>query len=124
VSGSFTALAKRAAMLLGEINYLYTHCKLSFDSRGLLDSWKLEPTDYEDRINIIEKLAKKNEITLQDCVYIGDDVNDIESLALKDIGLTIAFNCRKYQVQEFANVVIKSQDLRDVIPHLKFGTKA
>lgn len=124
VSGSFDALAERAAKLLGGIDSIKAHCKLNFDSRGFLDSWEIKRTDYEDRIPLIEGLIAKYRLSLQDCVYIGDDVNDIKALALKSFGLTIAFNCTKYQVQEFANVVIKSHDLRDIIPHLKFGSKA
>jgi len=121
VSGSFEALAQRAAKELGGINHILAHCKLNFDSRGLLESWNLKQTDYKDKVALVEKLAEDYKISIDKCAYVGDDVNDSE--VFKKVGLAIAFNCAKPQVRAFAHVVIKSQDLRDIIPHLKFNTK-
>lgn len=119
ISGSFDALAQRAAKELGGIKDIFAHCKLNFDSRGLLDSWILEETDYDDKAKKVKGLMEKYNISIDKCAYIGDDVNDRP--VFKEVGLAIAFNCKKPQVQEMAHVVIKSQDLRDIIPHLKFG---
>lgn len=115
-TGSFEALAQRANRELGRIDHVLAHCKLIFNSRGLLDAWKLVQIDYEDKANFIKDVAKRHNIPLEKCAYVGDDVNDIE--AFKKVGLAIAFNCRKYKVQQFADVVIDSQDLRAVLPHL------
>jgi len=121
ISGSFDALAQRAAKDLGGIDDIKAHCKLHFDSRGLLDSNELEKTDYDDKVLEVKKLIKKYGFSKEKCAYIGDDVNDRP--VFKEVGLAIAFNCKKPQVQEIADVVIKSRDLRDIIPHLKFGPK-
>lgn len=121
ISGSFEALAQRAAKELGGIDDIKAHCKLNFDSKGLLDSNKLEKTDYNDKAIEVLELMKKYGFSKEKCAYIGDDVNDLP--VFKEVGLAIAFNCKKPQVQEIAHVVLKSQDLRDIIPHLKFGPK-
>jgi phosphoserine phosphatase len=122
ITGSFEALAQRAKKELGNVTYILAHCKLNFDSRGLLTSWNLEPTDYEDKATSVKKIADKHNIPLEKCAYVGDDVNDTE--AFKKVGLAIAFNCKKYKIHEFADVVIESQDLRTIIPHLKVKRKS
>lgn len=51
-----------------------------------------------------------------ECCAVGDD----ESLIplFKKVALGIAFNPRSKKVEKSADVVVKSQDLRDVLPHI------
>lgn len=116
ITGSFEDLAQRATKELGGINHIFAHCKLHFNNRGLLESWKLHPTDYEDKALFVKQIAKKHNIPLKQCAYIGDDVNDIT--AFKEVGLSIAFNTNKPKVRQAAKVVIESRDLKSILPHL------
>lgn len=116
ITGSFDDLAQRASKELGGINHIFAHCRLHFNSRGLLESWTLQPTDYKDKALFVKQIAKKHNIPLKQCAYIGDDVNDIA--AFKEVGLSIAFNTSKPNVRQAAKVVIESRDLKSILPHL------
>jgi phosphoserine phosphatase len=115
ITGGFDALAKKAQMLLG-IDYTVSHCKLIFDKKGKLTRWKLIPCDYEDTINYFHKILKKHNLTPEESVYIGDDVNDIP--IFKESCLSIAFNCNKQEVKDAADVVINKKDLREILKYL------
>jgi phosphoserine phosphatase len=116
ITGSFEALAQRASRELGGFDYILAHCKLIFNDNGFLEDWELNNTDYEDKVDFIRNIAKKERIPLDQCAYVGDDVNDIE--AFKIVGCPIAFNCKKPAVLQVARVVIESNDLRAILPYL------
>ena len=44
-------------------------------------------------------------------------MNDIP--IFKEVGLAIAFNPRKKEVRKAADIVINSNDLRDILPYLR-----
>lgn len=116
ITGSFESLAQLANDKLGGINHIYSHCALYFDRDGLLKSWKLNPTDYEHKGSFVRKIAIQHGVSLKECAYIGDDVNDLA--AFKEVGLAIAFNSTKLKVNQEADVVIDSRDFRSILPHL------
>lgn len=116
VSGSFEELASRLKRETG-INHALTHCKLEFDDEtGLLQRWKLYGTDWEDKVKFVKYIADLYKTNLDECVYIGDDVNDIP--VFKKVGLSIAFNADKKKVKEAARLVINKKDLREILPHI------
>jgi phosphoserine phosphatase len=116
ITGSFDELVQRASRELGGFDYSLAHCKLIFNDKGLLEKWELNPIDYKDKADFVEKISKESNIPLDLCAYIGDDVNDLE--AFQKVGLAIAFNCRKPQLLQSADVVIESKDLSAVLPYL------
>ena len=115
VTGSFEELALRAKKELG-IHHVMAHCRLIFDEAGYLKDWKIFATDWKDKLKFVKYLADVNKISLQECAYVGDDVNDVP--VFKKVGLAIAFNCNKRVVMENAHVVIKEKDLRKILPYL------
>jgi phosphoserine phosphatase len=114
ITGSFEALAKRAKNLLG-LDYTISHCKLIFDKDGNLKKWRLIDCDFEGKLKHLEKLAKRLNLSLLECAYIGDEVNDIP--IFRKVGLSIAFNCRKEEVKKAANIVIDEKDLKEVLKY-------
>ena len=116
ITGSFNALAKRAKRELENINFLYSSCKFIFNKEGLLNNWKINPTDYNHKARIVQKLIKELGLDRKDCAYIGDDVNDIP--AFGEVGIAIAFNSNKNIVRKKANIIIDSIDLQSILPHL------
>ena len=123
ITGSFYRLAQRAKKELDELNHIRAHCQLFFDDNGLLKSWELSKTDYKDKIKIMEELALKEGIVdknghpdLNQCVYVGDDVNDLEAFAA--VGLAIAFNAHKNIVKKAADIIIIGGDLTEILPPL------
>ncbi|MGD1156454.1 MAG: HAD-IB family phosphatase [Terriglobia bacterium] len=115
VTGSFDALARRVKEI-APIHDIYAHCELHFDKEGFLKSWKLHPSDYEDKAGFVSKIAKEHNIPKEYRVYVGDDVNDLA--AFKEVGLSIAFNSTKHLVRQGADVVIESRNLMSILPHL------
>ena len=94
-----------------------------FDDNGLLKRWELNKTDYKHKIEIMEELALKEGIidknghpNLNQCVYVGDDVNDLE--AYDAVGLAIAFNSQKSIVKKAADIIIIGGDLTEILSPL------
>ena len=123
ITGSFSRLAQRAKNELKEVDHIKAHCRLFFDDNSLLKSWELSKTDYKDKIKIMEELALKEGIVdkngfpdLNQCVYVGDDVNDLEAFGA--VGLAIAFNAHKNIVKKAADIIIIGGDLTEILPPL------
>jgi phosphoserine phosphatase len=112
ITGSFEALARRAKNLL-DLDYTISHCKLIFDEYGNLKKWQLIDCDFEGKLRHLEKLAKRLNLDLPECAYIGDEINDIP--IFRKVGLSIAFNCHKEEVKKAVNVTIDRKDLREVL---------
>jgi phosphoserine phosphatase len=120
ITGSFYRLAQRAKDELDEVNHVRAHCRLIFDDNGLLERWELNSTDYKHKREIMEELALKEGIidkngnpNLNQCVYVGDDVNDLE--AFEAAGLAIAFNSHKNVVKKAADIIIIGGDLTEIL---------
>jgi len=53
---------------------------------------------------------------MDECAAVGDDETLIP--LFENVGLSIAFNPRSWVVEERADVVVKGDDLREVLPYL------
>lgn len=115
ITGSFTMLAQRVKKELG-IDEVRAHCDLKFDGQGKLQDWKLMPCDYEGKVSAFKEIANKYGIKTSECVYVGDEVNDI--LLFQKAGFSIAFNCKKDLARRAANAVVDKRDLRSILPLL------
>jgi len=114
ITGGFKALAYRAQKLLG-LDYAIGHCELIFDSKGNLNEWRLVPCDFEGKIEYFKKIAKQFGLTLLECAYIGDEVNDIP--LFKKAGLSIAFNCSKEKVKYSTHIIVDKKDLKEILQY-------
>ena len=120
ISGSFDALAQRARTEL-RIKYTLAHCDLEFDTKGGLKNWRLLATDYKDKVKFVKYIAQINKVSMKECVYVGDDVNDLP--VFQKVGLSIAFNCTKQKVLEKVGVVVREKNLSAILPHLGITAK-
>ena len=117
VSGSFEELGKKAQKELGIRNNILAHSRFSFHPKtGRLESWTLLGTDWKDKVKFTHYVADLHRASLDECVFVGDDVNDIP--VLQKAGLGIAFNSVKQSVRDAADVVIAKKDLREILPHV------
>jgi len=71
---------------------------------------------YEKKALIIKDLCKKLRVDLKQVIYIGDTDYDIE--AFKIVGKAVAFNSKSEDLKEYADVIVNSNDLRDVLSYL------
>ena len=115
ITGSFTTLAEKVKKEIG-IDDAIAHCNLKFEN-GKLKNWELTPCDYEGKVEAFLKLAQKHKARPSECVYVGDEVNDI--LLFKKSGFSIAFNCNKQRVKEAADIVIPGRDLRMILSSIE-----
>ena len=53
---------------------------------------------------------------LEHCGFVGDSSNDV--WIARAAGRSIALNPRCRELEQIADVVVRSDDLRDLLPHL------
>ena len=61
-------------------------------------------------------VAQKEGVELSECVFVGDNYNDMN--AVKTAGLGISFNSHSKELDEVADIIIKKKDLREVLKYL------
>ncbi|OGM12742.1 hypothetical protein A2V80_03795 [Candidatus Woesebacteria bacterium RBG_16_39_8b] len=71
------------------------------------------PCDYEGKVDSFLQMAEKDEVKPSECVFVGDEVNDIP--IFRKVGLSIAFNCSKQEVKDAADIVVDGNDLRLIL---------
>jgi len=65
---------------------------------------------------VLLHMLKKFNVGIDECAAVGDDETLIP--LFERVGLSIAFNPRSWVVEERADVVVKGDDLRGVLPYL------
>ena len=65
---------------------------------------------------ILLRMLKKFNLGVDECAAVGDDETLIP--LFEKVGLSIAFNPRSWVVEEQADFVVKSENLREVLPFL------
>jgi len=71
---------------------------------------------FHNKDEVLDGILKKFGVTPDVCAAVGDDETLIP--LFEKVGLRIAFNPRKKVVEKHADVVVKGNDLRQVLPHL------
>jgi len=62
------------------------------------------------------RILKKFNLGIDECAAVGDDETLIP--LFEEVSLSIAFNPRSWVVEERAHIVVRSDDLREVLPYL------
>lgn len=88
-----------------------------FDEKGHIA--KAVPTKYdmEHKATCIKDTAAKYGADPIDCVFVGDNVNDIKASVAA--GVSIAFNAKSSELVEVATHHVESNDLRDILQYLR-----
>jgi phosphoserine phosphatase len=71
--------------------------------------------DFKGKGKILQGIAKRNNIKLEECAAIGDYSNDIPMFRVA--GFRIAFNPKDDEIKRFADKVIYEKDLRKILPY-------
>lgn len=90
--------------------------RLIFDKNGNISDLKITPYDIDGKAEAMKVIANKENISLKECVFIGDHRNDIP--VMKECGLSIAFDPKDDELRKIADVVIEKKDLREVLKHI------
>jgi phosphoserine phosphatase len=121
ITGSFSALAKRLQKEFG-VDEVIAHCDFKFNRDGKLKNWKLLPCcGHEDKVGVFLQMVKRHRVIPSECVYVGDDVNDIS--VFQKVGLSIAFNCNKKEVKDVVDIVVEGKDLRLILKRISDSAK-
>lgn len=116
ISGSFDIVANSIKEKLG-LDYAFSNKLLEED--GILTGEVSGPLVEGSKYDVLCKLVKDENITLEECVAVGDGANDISMIEAVKLG--IAFNA-KPALKEIADKVIDNKDLMEIIPLLETKT--
>jgi len=89
---------------------------IGFDGEGRITHWRATPFDMEGKERLLRAIALRDGIPLSRCAFVGDSENDL--WVARAAGLSVAFNPRSEELEQSATVVVRSDDLRDVLQHL------
>jgi HAD superfamily phosphoserine phosphatase-like hydrolase len=87
-----------------------------FDAQGHIVRAIPTKYDMEHKATCIKDMAQKYGVDIADCVFIGDNVNDVHAAFVA--GTSIAFNCKSDELAQAATHHVVSNDLRDILPHI------
>ena len=83
---------------------------------GLLTGEVKANVSVDNKDTALLRMLKKFDLRIDECAAVGDDETLIP--LFETVGLSIAFNPRSWVVEERADVVVKGEDLRKVLPFL------
>lgn len=72
--------------------------------------------NYDKKAEWVEKILKQFGINREETIAIGDSKGDIDMFQM--VGFSIAFNSSCQELDQIANICIRSQNLADIIPRL------
>jgi len=83
---------------------------------GLLTGEVKVNVSVDNKDTVLLRMLKKFNLGIDECAAAGDDETLIP--LFEKVNLSIAFNPRSWVVEEKADIVVKSDDLREVLPYL------
>ncbi len=116
LSGGLDIMADDIARRAG-IEYVLTN-KLGIND-GVLTGTVENIIGWAEKAEHIHTILDYFNTTLEETAFVGDGRNDISVLSI--VGLSIAFNPEDQEVADTAQVVIRENDLRAILPHVISG---
>lgn len=90
--------------------------RIYFDTQGNISKVEATEFDMDGKALALKKIAEREKISLKECVFVGDYLNDMK--IMQEAGLGIAFNCNHDELKKVADVVIEKKDLREILKHV------
>jgi len=90
--------------------------KIYFDDDGNISNVEATEFDMDAKALALKKIAEREKISLKECVFVGDYLNDLR--IMQEAGLGIAFNCKHDELRKVADVCIDKKDLREILKHI------
>ena len=113
LSGGLDIMANDIGRRLG-IDYVLTNTLHHQD--GILTGKVDNLVAWGGKADVVHQINKHFEIPLEKTAFVGDGRNDM--CVFKVVGLAIAYNPEDQDVADAANVVIREDDLRVILPHV------
>jgi phosphoserine phosphatase len=118
VSGGFTYFTEKLKKELG-LDYAFGN-QLEIKDGRLTGRLKGRVIEAEEKARIIDEMARKEEISKENVVAVGDGAND--KIMIKNAGLGIAFNAEKI-LKEVANGMLSKENLIGLASILKLPSE-
>ena len=90
--------------------------RIEFDGRGRIAGFRATPYDMEGKAEALREIARRAGVSLDRSAFVGDSSNDV--WVAREAGFSIAWNPRSDELVAAASAVVRSDDLRAVLPHL------
>jgi len=90
--------------------------RMEFDEQGNIVGWRATPFDMEGKARALRAMAAEKGVPLENCAFVGDSANDL--WVAREAGFAIAFNSNCAELEQLAGAVVRSRDLRDILPYL------
>ena len=90
--------------------------RIYFDENGSISKVEATEFDMDAKALALRKIAEREKISLKECVFVGDYLNDKK--IIQEAGLGIAFNCRHDELRKVADVCIEKKDLREILKYI------
>lgn len=117
ISGSINIIPETLIPNFNELfDYIYLN-KLFFDEKGNIVNVKVTEFDLDGKADALKKIIKKEGLKLEECIFIGDHLNDLK--IIQEVGLGIAFDPKDDKLREVADVVIEKKDLREMLRYIR-----
>ena len=87
--------------------------RIYFDEDGKISKVEATEFDMDAKALALRKIAEREKISLKECVFVGDYLNDLK--IMQESGLGIAFNCKHDELRKAADVCIDKKDLRQIL---------
>jgi phosphoserine phosphatase len=106
--------------LLPEHPFDEVYCnRIQFDDDGRILAWGATPFDMSGKAVALKAVAMRERIDLAKTAFVGDSSNDL--WIAEEAGFTVGFNPKTPEFEEVADAVVRSSDLREILPHLLDG---
>ena len=90
--------------------------RIYFDEKGSITKVEATEFDMAKKADALKQIADREKIKLEECVFVGDYLNDLQ--VIRDAVLGIAFNCQHDKLKQVADVVIEKKDLREILEYI------
>jgi len=116
ISGSINVVLEKFIPNYNEIFNAVFLSRIYFDEEGNIAKVEATEFDMDKKAEALKQIAKREKIRLEECVFVGDYLNDMK--IIREAGLGIAFNCQHDELKKIADVVIEKKDLREVLKYI------
>jgi phosphoserine phosphatase len=90
--------------------------RLFFDKKGKITNVEATEYDMDGKALALKKIAERENLELNECVFVGDHRNDRK--IAKEAGISIAFDAKDEELKKISDISIDSKDLRDILKHI------
>jgi HAD superfamily phosphoserine phosphatase-like hydrolase len=103
--------------LLPDAPFDEVYCNhVAFDEEGRIAHWRATPFDMQGKAVCLKAVALREGIPLERCAFVGDSGNDL--WIARTAGYAVAFNPKDRALEAECDAVVRSDDLRDLLPLL------